>query len=149
MSVEPLSDFADPRLAAFRSLSDATALRERGCFIAEGRLVVRRRGYHPDKVLALTFDDGPDAEWTPQVLDELKREKVPATFFVIGENAERCPDLVRRMEQGQASLDEALALWERGEELYTFCRAKLDAAQGKVEELASRLPVTPPATPSA
>jgi exodeoxyribonuclease VII small subunit len=47
--------------------------------------------------------------------------------------------IVARLEQGQASLDEALALWERGEELYAFCRSKLDAAQGKVEELARRV----------
>jgi exodeoxyribonuclease VII small subunit len=47
--------------------------------------------------------------------------------------------IVGRLEQGQASLDEALALWERGEELYAFCRAKLDSAQGKVEELARRV----------
>jgi exodeoxyribonuclease VII small subunit len=50
--------------------------------------------------------------------------------------------IVERLERGQASLDEALALWERGEELYAFCRAKLDAAQGKVEELARRVEQT-------
>ena len=43
-----------------------------------------------------------------------------------------------RLERGQAPLDEALKLWERGEELYAFCRAKLDAAEGRVEELARR-----------
>lgn len=47
--------------------------------------------------------------------------------------------IVERLEQGQASLDEALALWERGEQLYTFCRERLDGAQGKVEELARRV----------
>jgi exodeoxyribonuclease VII small subunit len=47
--------------------------------------------------------------------------------------------IVERLEQGQASLDEALALWERGEERYAFCREKLDTAQGKVEELARRV----------
>ena len=47
--------------------------------------------------------------------------------------------IVARLEQGQASLDEALGLWERGEELYAFCRGKLDAAHGKVEELARRV----------
>ena len=47
--------------------------------------------------------------------------------------------IVERLEQGQASLDEALALWERGEELYAYCRSKLDGAQGKVEELARRV----------
>lgn len=47
--------------------------------------------------------------------------------------------IVGRLEQGQASLDEAIALWERGEQLYAFCRRRLDAAQGKVEELARRV----------
>ena len=47
--------------------------------------------------------------------------------------------IVERLEQGQASLDEALALWERGEQLYVFCRDKLDGAQGKVDELARRV----------
>jgi exodeoxyribonuclease VII small subunit len=60
----------------------------------------------------------------------------PATFEDAQAELER---IVTRLEQGQASLDEALALWERGEELYAFCRAKLDAAQGKVEELARRV----------
>ena len=44
--------------------------------------------------------------------------------------------IVERLERGQAPLDEAVALWERGEELYRFCLGKLDAAQGKIEELA-------------
>jgi len=44
-----------------------------------------RTGYSPNKI-ALTFDDGPDPQWTPQILDILKRYNVPGTFFVIGEN---------------------------------------------------------------
>jgi exodeoxyribonuclease VII small subunit len=47
--------------------------------------------------------------------------------------------IVERLEHGQAPLDEALELWQRGEQLYAFCRARLDAAQGKVEELARRV----------
>ncbi len=46
--------------------------------------------------------------------------------------------IVDRLERGQAGLDETIALWERGEELYRFCIAKLDAAQGKIEELERR-----------
>ncbi len=46
--------------------------------------------------------------------------------------------IVERLERGQAPLEEALKLWERGEELYAFCKAKLDAADGRVEELARR-----------
>jgi exodeoxyribonuclease VII small subunit len=44
--------------------------------------------------------------------------------------------IVERLERGEAGLDEALKLWERGEELYRFCTEQLDAAEGKVEELA-------------
>ncbi len=47
---------------------------------------ITRTGYRPGLV-ALTFDDGPDARWTPKILDILKAKQVPATFFVVGENA--------------------------------------------------------------
>jgi poly-beta-1,6 N-acetyl-D-glucosamine synthase len=48
------------------------------------------------KEIALTFDDGPDPEWTPQILNILKREHVRATFFIIGGNAEANPGLVQQ-----------------------------------------------------
>jgi cellulose synthase/poly-beta-1,6-N-acetylglucosamine synthase-like glycosyltransferase/peptidoglycan/xylan/chitin deacetylase (PgdA/CDA1 family) len=50
----------------------------------------------PAKTIALTFDDGPDPTWTPKVLDVLRREHVPGTFFLLGSQALRYPDLVRR-----------------------------------------------------
>jgi spore germination protein YaaH/peptidoglycan/xylan/chitin deacetylase (PgdA/CDA1 family)/glycosyltransferase involved in cell wall biosynthesis len=49
------------------------------------------------KQLVLTFDDGPDPTWTPRILDVLKQKQVPATFFVIGVNAESSPNLVKQM----------------------------------------------------
>ena len=51
---------------------------------------------------------------------------------------------MERLEHGQASLDEAITLWERGELLYKLCRERLDTAQGKVEELARRVESTKP-----
>lgn len=45
----------------------------------------------------LTFDDGPHPEVTPFVLDVLKQEQVTATFFMLGKNAERYPELVKRV----------------------------------------------------
>lgn len=48
--------------------------------------------------VALTFDDGPRPPFTSQILDVLKKEGVTATFFVLGENARRYPDLVKRIE---------------------------------------------------
>ncbi|WP_423142306.1 polysaccharide deacetylase family protein [Parablastomonas sp. CN1-191] len=59
--------------------------------------VVQRSGGSDPKAIALTFDDGPDPVWTPRILDVLKREGVPGTFFVIGENALENPSLLRRM----------------------------------------------------
>jgi peptidoglycan/xylan/chitin deacetylase (PgdA/CDA1 family) len=51
----------------------------------------------PEKLLALTFDDGPDPEWTPRVLDALAALGMRATFFVVGERAERHPELIDRI----------------------------------------------------
>lgn len=48
--------------------------------------------------VALTFDDGPSVPYTGQVLDILKREHIHATFFLCGKNAERYPELVRRIQ---------------------------------------------------
>jgi cellulose synthase/poly-beta-1,6-N-acetylglucosamine synthase-like glycosyltransferase/peptidoglycan/xylan/chitin deacetylase (PgdA/CDA1 family)/spore germination protein YaaH len=56
---------------------------------------IERAGYRPGLV-ALTFDDGPDPNWTPKILDVLKAKHVPATFFVIGENALPERGLLRR-----------------------------------------------------
>ncbi len=47
--------------------------------------------------LAMTFDDGPDPEWTPKILDILKREHVPGTFFLIGIQAEKFSGLTKRI----------------------------------------------------
>lgn len=52
--------------------------------------------YSPEKVAYLTFDDGPSKNITPQILDVLKQENIPATFFVLGSRVELNPDLVRR-----------------------------------------------------
>jgi exodeoxyribonuclease VII small subunit len=61
------------------------------------------------------------------------------------EDAQReLEQIVERLERGEAGLDEAIGLWERGEELYKLCVGKLDAAQGKIEELARRVDAAKP-----
>jgi exodeoxyribonuclease VII small subunit len=52
--------------------------------------------------------------------------------------------IVQRLESGEVPLDEALKLWERGEELYRFCKERLDSAEGKIEDLASRVEAAKP-----
>jgi exodeoxyribonuclease VII small subunit len=47
--------------------------------------------------------------------------------------------IVSELEGGRASLEDAVALWERGDELYRYCLGKLDSAEGKIEELGVRM----------
>jgi cellulose synthase/poly-beta-1,6-N-acetylglucosamine synthase-like glycosyltransferase/peptidoglycan/xylan/chitin deacetylase (PgdA/CDA1 family)/spore germination protein YaaH len=59
------------------------------------KYVIRRYGYAPGKIV-LTFDDGPDPDYTPRILDILKREHCPAAFFVVGSMAEKNIQILRR-----------------------------------------------------
>ncbi len=51
------------------------------------------------KLVALTFDDGPHAKHTEEILDTLENYGIKATFFVVGTNAERFPELVKRISE--------------------------------------------------
>jgi len=85
--------------------------------------VIERTGDRPG-MIALTFDDGPDPDWTPAILDILKQENVPATFFVIGKNGQAYPDLLRRIVN-------------EGHELgnHTFTHPNLGEIPGRVTDL--------------
>ncbi len=61
--------------------------------------VVRKFGKADPKKKVLTFDDGPDPEWTPQILDILQKENVPAAFFMVGYNAESNLPLLRKIDK--------------------------------------------------
>lgn len=58
---------------------------------------VKKYGSAPQKELVLTFDDGPDETYTPQILDVLSKYHVPAAFFLVGLNAEKNLPLVKRI----------------------------------------------------
>lgn len=58
---------------------------------------VVRSGPSDSRAVALTFDDGPDMEHTPAILDILAERDAHATFFVVGESAIRHPELIDRM----------------------------------------------------
>ncbi len=85
--------------------------------------ILSREGYR-EKTIALTFDDGPAWPWTDEILDELARDSVEATFFVVGRNAERHPDLIHR-------------IWEEGHEIgnHTFTHPNLAAVSPRRAEL--------------
>jgi exodeoxyribonuclease VII small subunit len=69
------------------------------------------------------------------------RQNAEPTFEEARKELER---IVAQLESGEAGLEEAVALWERGEELYRQCLGKLDAAQGRIEELGKRVGETRP-----
>ncbi len=66
--------------------------------------VLTRRGTvfrvkNKDKMVAVTFDDGPSPIWTPQILDELKKVDAKATFFMIGHHVRKYPEVARRVAE--------------------------------------------------
>lgn len=103
--------------------------------------VIRRRGLvnqqsgkndSQSKPIALTFDDGPDPRWTPQILDILQKYHVPATFFVVGENAEAHPGLLaREWAEGMEIGNHSFTHPESAGPLRT--RLELDATQRVIE----------------
>ncbi|WP_442603238.1 polysaccharide deacetylase family protein [Paenibacillus sp. KN14-4R] len=80
--------FAMPALLAMDAPKDRAYYEKRGDILWEVRT--------NSKVIALTFDDGPDPFQTPQILDLLKEYEAKATFFVVGNRVQKFPDLLKR-----------------------------------------------------
>ncbi len=100
--------------------------------------VIQRLGAVPGKV-ALTFDDGPDPVWTPQILDILKAKHVSASFFIIGENAQANPDLVQReIEEGHDVGNHTFTHPNLGESPSGLVELELNATQRLFEALTGR-----------
>ncbi|MBL8159544.1 glycosyltransferase [Candidatus Saccharibacteria bacterium] len=97
--------------------------------VGDSEYVIDRTGAIPEKTLMLTFDDGPDPTYTAAILDVLSRNGVPATFFSIGENVVKHPELVARIiREGHmigghtfthADFYEHDAVWDRQELIVT------------------------------
>jgi cellulose synthase/poly-beta-1,6-N-acetylglucosamine synthase-like glycosyltransferase/spore germination protein YaaH/peptidoglycan/xylan/chitin deacetylase (PgdA/CDA1 family) len=100
--------------------------------------VIQRYGWHPGWV-ALTFDDGPDARWTPKILDVLKAKRAPATFFVIGKNMSREPGLVdREVREGHDVGDHTWTHPNIGETPAAQTMVELNATQRLFETVTGR-----------
>jgi len=100
--------------------------------------VIERAGDHPG-LIALTFDDGPDERWTPAILDILKKENVPATFFIIGKNGQAYPELVRRIvNEGHEIGNHTFTHPNLGEIPAALVDLELNATQRLIESLTGR-----------
>ena len=99
------------------------------------------RGSHATRRVALTFDDGPDRDWTPRVLDLLAGRGARASFFLVGERAVQVPDAVRRMVgDGHEVASHGWShrsLWLCGPRRTA---AEIDRAHATLAELAGREP---------
>ena len=90
-------------------------------------------------MIALTFDDGPDPEWTPAILDILKQENVPGTFFVIGKNGQAHPDLLRRIvNEGHEVGNHTFTHPNLGEIPGRITDLELNATQRLIESITGR-----------
>lgn len=100
--------------------------------------VIERTGDHPGYI-ALTFDDGPDPKWTPRILDILKQENVPATFFVMGKNGQAYPDILRReVNEGHEIGNHTFTHPNLGEIPGRLTDLELNATQRLIESITGR-----------
>ena len=100
--------------------------------------VIQRTGDHPGMV-ALTFDDGPDPQWTPQVLDILKRENIAATFFVVGSYGQENPDMIRRIvSDGNDIGNHSFTHPNMGEIPTSITDVEINATQRLIQSLTGR-----------
>jgi cellulose synthase/poly-beta-1,6-N-acetylglucosamine synthase-like glycosyltransferase/peptidoglycan/xylan/chitin deacetylase (PgdA/CDA1 family)/spore germination protein YaaH len=100
--------------------------------------VIERTGDHPGYI-ALTFDDGPDPKWTPRILDILKQEGVPATFFVMGKNGQAYPDILRReVNEGHEVGNHTFTHPNLGEIPGRLTDLELNATQRLIESVTGR-----------
>jgi peptidoglycan/xylan/chitin deacetylase (PgdA/CDA1 family)/GT2 family glycosyltransferase len=91
---------------AHTSVGDSTVpldVVEGGAVVDATQLPVTTR-HLPDKTIALTFDDGPDPTWTPQILSILRKYNAQGTFFVVGSRATSHPELIRAIHDAGSEL---------------------------------------------
>ena len=100
--------------------------------------VVQRTGAR-EKLVALTFDDGPDADWTPKILDILEHYHVPATFFIVGENGVANRGLLKRMaSDGDEIGNHSYTHPNMADEARTGIRLEMNATQRLIEAYTGR-----------
>lgn len=80
---------------------------------------VGRYGYSANKV-AITFDDGPDPQWTPKILDVLKQKHATATFFLIGIQTDKFSSLAKRIYAEVHHSQPQVSTWDYVRNLYGF-----------------------------
>jgi len=108
-------------------------------------VLVRRGTFYKakvsQKVIALTFDDGPSGAWTPKILDELKKAGVKATFFMIGEHVAQYPQIAKRVaaeghEIGNHSYKHDVLIYYKMDEL----KKEIESTEDIIRKVAGQSP---------
>lgn len=88
-------------MIGYAAVAGVAAVAAHGAFHRNSPIFGRALGRLPtnDRVVALTFDDGPNSVATPRILDTLEREGIRATFFLLGRHVDRWPDVARRVAE--------------------------------------------------
>lgn len=98
-----------------------------------------RLGANQKDSVALTFDDGPDPDWTPAILDILKSKGIKATFFVVGTEAERYPEIIERIvAEGHEIGNHTFTHPNLAEAPASLIKLELNATQRLIESLTGR-----------
>lgn len=135
-----LADVAERRLPLLPGPAAATVA-DRSPYTGAGRLTVSWTVPTDQRLVALTFDDGPRPQWTTKVLDTLERFEVPATFFMVGRRVRKYAEVIRgrldRHEVGNHTWDH-LDLARRAQH---EAHDDLTRAHEAIVEVAGRVPV--------
>ncbi|RUS47212.1 polysaccharide deacetylase family protein [Cohnella sp. AR92] len=93
-----------------------------------------------EKLIALTFDDGPDPRTTDKILDLLSKYDAKATFFVVGRRAERFPDIVRReaLEGHEIANHTYTHMYFNGRNRQQDIASEMDRAGSKLSEISGQ-----------
>lgn len=95
----------------------------------------------PGRVVTLSFDDGPNADWTPRVLDILRRRHVRAVFCVVGEMVDAHPDLVARIaDEGHRLCDHTVGHPDLGDANAEELAAEVGPTADRVAAITGRRP---------
>jgi peptidoglycan/xylan/chitin deacetylase (PgdA/CDA1 family) len=129
---------AEPTLAAEGPTARTATPAGPGAYTAS----VTFRTATPDRLVALTLDDGPTREWTPQVLEILRRHGAKATFFRVGERAQASPYLTAQTaDAGHEQGNHTWAHSDLTQHDETFDRGTLERADEILEKLTGQAPV--------
>ncbi|HEY0428858.1 MAG TPA: glycosyltransferase, partial [Pyrinomonadaceae bacterium] len=132
VKAEPQDGMRDLKLNAGGAISSETYNQVPSSYI------IQRTGDKVGKIV-LTFDDGPDPVWTPKILDILKQENVKAAFFVVGQNGQENPDLIKRIvAEGHEIGNHSFTHPNLGEVPRQITDIELNATQRLIESLTGR-----------